>query len=122
MDERGMGERLREVAELLVGHGVELLAEEPEGVGERDELVERRRRLVVSCRSCESLDEPERAREKSALATVEAVAPGLIAEEERTAGNSAARMALMVPVVRGDPAGSNSSSGSSTAASRPSLP
>ena len=63
-----MRERLREVAEQPLRLGVVLLGEQADVVREADEPVEERVRLVVPAEQLVAVDEPERAREKDALA------------------------------------------------------
>ena len=67
-DEREVRERLGEVPELPAGHRVVLLGEEPDVVAEIQQPLEELARLVVLALEGEHLGQPERAREKDALA------------------------------------------------------
>ena len=85
-DEREVGERLREVAELPAGDGVVLLGEQPDVVAEVEQSLEQLAGLVELALPGEYLDQPERAGEKDALARREpvdvAVLVGEVAEDE----------------------------------------
>src|SRR5579864_2021167 len=68
VDEREVRERLREIAELTLRSRIVFLREEPDVVGEADETIEERHRLVAAAEQLEAVDEPERARKEDALA------------------------------------------------------
>src|SRR6266478_599348 len=83
--EREMRERLREVAEEPLLHRVVLLREQAEVVRKPDKAVEERVRVVVPTGQLIAIDEPERARQKYALArrkAVDAVMVGAVAQDE----------------------------------------
>jgi hypothetical protein len=84
LDEGGVGESLGVVAEVLAGGGLHLLAVEAERTAEREELVEERLGFVRAAGAGQRLDEPERAGQKGPFATVEAVAAGRVAVQQRS--------------------------------------
>ena len=67
LDERGVGEGLRVVAEVCVGGGVHLLAVEADRAGQRQQLLEQFGGFLVPAGAGECLDQPERARQEGAL-------------------------------------------------------
>src|SRR5579859_1877538 len=73
VDEREVGEGLREVAELTLRSRVVLLSQQPDIVREADETVEERHRFVAAAEQLEAVDEPERAREEDSFARREPV-------------------------------------------------
>ena len=112
-----MGEGLREVAEVLAGGGVHLLAVQAERAAEREQFVEQRFGLAGAAGAGEGLDEPERAGQESAFAAGEAVGAWRVAVQQRATGAELTANGVDRADDRRLGAGSNSSSGRSTAAS-----
>src|SRR5690606_24469254 len=84
VDQPDVAEGLREVAELLVGFGVDLFGEQAEVVPPLEESDEDRVRLVEPAEAGERLDEPERANEERAFAAGKAVRAQVPVDELRT--------------------------------------
>src|SRR5215208_6521289 len=79
-----MHQPLRRVAEKLVRDGVDLLGEQADIVGERDQPVHEGRGLVAAPNPGERVGEPERAAEEGALAAAQPVVSA-VTGEQRTA-------------------------------------
>ena len=65
-DQRHVGERLREIAEMLTAMA-DLLREEPQVIGVAEHLLEQEARLLQVARPCQALDVPEGAQPEGAL-------------------------------------------------------
>ena len=88
LDQREVRERLREVAEVAAGVGVELLGVEPERRRDPQQPLHQVARLLQLADDRERGDEPERADEERALLAREAVVGlvGAVAEHEAVLG------------------------------------
>ena len=86
LHERGVGQRLRVVAEMVAGGGIHLLGVEAERARELDERGESIGGFGDPAGAGERLDEPERAGQERAFGAGEPVASGRVAVEERAAG------------------------------------
>src|SRR4051794_23852790 len=77
-----MRQRLGQVAQERAVARVDLLREQADVIGQREELLQRRRRLVDAAAAGERVGEPERTREEGALFVLHAA----VAIEQRAAG------------------------------------
>ena len=126
-DEREVGERLREVAELAAGDRVVFLGEQADVVAEVEQPLEQLARLVVPALQRQHLDEPERAGEEDALAGGQPVDVAVVVRAGSGSTSpstvSSRRIASTVETNRSSSAGRNPTSGiSRTLASSSSEP
>src|SRR5581483_10275137 len=83
LDERGMAEGLRVVAEVLPGGRVHLFGVEAERAGQCQEVGEPLSGFGLAAGGCQRLDEPERTRYERSFGAGEPVLAGWVAVEQR---------------------------------------
>src|SRR5213596_3650931 len=81
LDEARVGEPLREIAEVLTGRRIHLFREQPEVIRMRDEALEDLAGLALHSQSGQGVDEPEGARQESALGSCLTLARAVAVDE-----------------------------------------